>query len=41
MGAVGRAKQTMFRVVPPWPPGRLVTEIADRAYRLRDRLTHG
>jgi glycosyltransferase involved in cell wall biosynthesis len=38
MRAVDRSKQTLFRVVPPWPPGRLVTDVADRVYRLRDRL---
>jgi glycosyltransferase involved in cell wall biosynthesis len=38
MRAVDGAKQRVFSVVPPWPPGRLVTRAADLAYALRDRL---
>ena len=41
MRAADRSKQMLFSVVPPWPPGRLVTDVADRVYRLRDRLTRG
>jgi glycosyltransferase involved in cell wall biosynthesis len=41
MRAVDRAKQTLFSLIPPWPPGRLVTDMADRVYRLRDRLARG
>jgi glycosyltransferase involved in cell wall biosynthesis len=38
MRAVDRAKQGLFSIVPPWPPGRLVTRAADLVYRLRDRI---
>jgi glycosyltransferase involved in cell wall biosynthesis len=38
MRAIDGAKQRIFAVVPPWPPGRLVTRAADLAYGLRDRL---
>jgi len=40
MRAVDRGKQALFRVVPPWPPGRRVTDVADRVYALRDRIAH-
>jgi len=39
MRAVDRAKQRLFSVLPPWPPGRLVTHAADLAYAARDRFT--
>jgi glycosyltransferase involved in cell wall biosynthesis len=39
MKAVDGAKQRLFTVAPPWPPGRVVTRAADTAYGLRDRLT--
>jgi glycosyltransferase involved in cell wall biosynthesis len=38
MTAVDRAKQRLFTIVPPWPPGRLVTQLADFIYRFRDRM---
>ena len=38
MKAVDAAKQRLFDVVPPWPPGRAVTRAADAGYALRDRL---
>jgi glycosyltransferase involved in cell wall biosynthesis len=38
MRAVDWAKQRVFAVVPPWPPGRVVTRAADAVYALRDRL---
>jgi hypothetical protein len=41
MRAVDRVKQRVFEIVPPWPPGRVVTDVADRTYRLRDRLARG
>jgi glycosyltransferase involved in cell wall biosynthesis len=41
MRAVDSAKQRLFAMVPPWPPGRLVTRAADGVYRLRDRLSGG
>jgi glycosyltransferase involved in cell wall biosynthesis len=39
MRAVDDAKQRLFAVVPPWPPGRMVTRAADAVYALRDRST--
>jgi glycosyltransferase involved in cell wall biosynthesis len=39
MRAVDWAKQRVFTVAPPWPPGRLVTHAADFVYGLRDRLS--
>jgi glycosyltransferase involved in cell wall biosynthesis len=41
MRAIDGAKQQLFRFVPPWPPGRLVTHAADRVYQLRDRPRRG
>lgn len=41
MRALDSAKQRLFSIVPPWPPGRLVTQVADGAYRLRDHLSSG
>jgi glycosyltransferase involved in cell wall biosynthesis len=41
MRAVDGAKQRLFAVVPPWPPGRVVTKTADAVYGVRDRLTGG
>ena len=39
MKAIDGAKQRLFEVVPPWPPGRVVTRVADTAYALRERRT--
>ena len=39
MRGVDAAKQRVFAIAPPWPPGRLVTRAADLGYRLRDRVT--
>jgi glycosyltransferase involved in cell wall biosynthesis len=41
MRALDSAKQRVFSVVPPWPPGRLATRAADLVYRLRDQLSRG
>jgi glycosyltransferase involved in cell wall biosynthesis len=41
MKAVDGAKQRLFAVVPPWPPGRMVTRTADAVYEVRDRLSDG
>jgi glycosyltransferase involved in cell wall biosynthesis len=41
MRALDSAKQRLFSIVPPWPPGRLVTRAADLVYRLRDRVSRG
>ena len=38
MRTVDRAKQRLFAVVPPWPPGRVVTQAADAVYAVRERL---
>ena len=38
MRAARLAQAGFFSIVPPWPPGRLVTRAADSAYALRDRL---
>jgi glycosyltransferase involved in cell wall biosynthesis len=38
MKGVDTAKQRLFAVVPPWPPGRGVTRAADTVYKARDRL---
>jgi glycosyltransferase involved in cell wall biosynthesis len=38
MRVLDDTKQWLFSVVPPWPPGRVVTDAADRVYRLRDWL---
>ena len=37
MRGLDAAKQLVFSIVPPWPPGRLVTKAADAIYRLRDQ----
>ena len=41
MRALDSAKQRLFSIVPPWPPGRLVTRGADLVYRLRDQVARG
>jgi glycosyltransferase involved in cell wall biosynthesis len=41
MRALDSAKQRVFSVVPPWPPGRLVTRAADLVYRLREQVSRG
>jgi glycosyltransferase involved in cell wall biosynthesis len=41
MRALDSGKQRLFSIVPPWPPGRLVTRAADLVYRLRDRVSRG
>jgi glycosyltransferase involved in cell wall biosynthesis len=38
MRAVDAAKQQVFAIAPPWPPGRHITRAADAVYSLRDRL---
>jgi glycosyltransferase involved in cell wall biosynthesis len=38
MRAVDGAKQRLFALVPPWPPGRAVTRAADAVYGVRDRM---
>jgi glycosyltransferase involved in cell wall biosynthesis len=38
MRAVDGAKQRLFAVVPPWPPGRAVTTMADAVYGVRDHV---
>jgi glycosyltransferase involved in cell wall biosynthesis len=41
MRGIDSAKQRVFSIAPPWPPGRLVTRAADMTYRLRDRVGGG
>jgi glycosyltransferase involved in cell wall biosynthesis len=41
MRAVDGAKQRLFAVAPPWPPGRAVTRVADAVYGVRDRVARG
>ena len=41
MRVLDSAKQRLFSIVPPWPPGRLVTRAADLVYRLRDGVSRG
>jgi glycosyltransferase involved in cell wall biosynthesis len=41
MRALDSAKQSLFSIVPPWPPGRLVTRAADLVYRARDQIARG
>jgi glycosyltransferase involved in cell wall biosynthesis len=39
MRAVDQMKQAVFSVVPPWPPGRMITRLADAAYAVRDQVS--